>query len=284
MNGLTKLGTAARRAALMMLCFWLTSGGLARAQSAATSPPGDVAAASDAGAVSDADAEMIPSQNLLEIIRRGGALMIPILICSFVLLVFAFERAISLRRGRVIPKPFVKRFLHQLREGQLEPAEALQRCEENGSPLAQVLGGAVRKWGRSSVEVEQAMIDAGERVTNHLRRHLRVLNGVATVSPLLGLLGTVVGMIQAFNAIANNQAMGRPELLAGGISQALLTTAAGMTVAIPALICYLYFVSCVDRRIMEIDALGQEVVQLISGDRKPDAVRKSQNSKRRDAA
>src|SRR5690606_26617011 len=134
-----------------------------------------------------------------------------------------------------IPRPFVKRFIQQLRENQLDKAQALELCEQNDSPVARVFAAAVQKWGRPSVEVEQAIIDSGERVTNGLRKYLRMFNGIATVSPLLGLLGTVVGMIQAFNAIATSDAMGRPELLAGGISQALLTTAAGLTVAIPAL-------------------------------------------------
>ncbi len=226
----------------------------------------------------------IPDQNLLEIIHSGGLPMYPILLCSFILMVFTFERAISLRRGHIIPKPFVKRFLHQLNEGTLSADEALERCEENDSAVAQVFAGAVRKWGRSAVEVEQAFIDAGERVTNGLRKHLRVINTVATVSPLLGLFGTVVGMIQAFNVIAYDGAMGRAELLAGGISQALLTTAAGLLVAIPALIIYLYFVSTVDRRIMEIDALGQEVVQLVSEDAADLRKRKARRSDQKAAA
>ena len=208
----------------------------------------------------------IPTKSLLQVIRDGGPLMIPIGVCSFILFVFVFERATSLRRGRVIPKPFVKRFLTQLREGQLNRHEALDLCEENRSPVAQVFAGAVKKWGRPSVEVEQGIIDAGERVTNDLRRYLRLFNGVATITPLLGLLGTVVGMIRAFNAIVVAGAMGRPELLAAGISQALLTTAAGLTVAIPGLIAYLFFISRVDRLISEIDALGQQIVDVISAD------------------
>jgi biopolymer transport protein ExbB len=208
----------------------------------------------------------IPTKNLLEVVRDGGTLMIPIGICSFILCVFVFERAISLRRGRVIPRPFVKRFLEQMRAGQLQREDALKLCSENRSPVAEVFAAAVRKWGRSSVEVEQAIIDAGERVTNDLRRYLRLLNGISTVCPLLGLLGTVLGMIHAFNAIATADAMGRPELLASGISQALLTTAAGLTVAIPALIAYLFFISRVDRLIMDIDVLGQQVVGCIAAD------------------
>lgn len=208
----------------------------------------------------------IPTKNLLRVVRDGGPLMIPIAFCSFVLLVFVFERSVSLRRGRVIPGPFVKRFLEQLRQRQLKPDRALKLCEENRSPVAEVFAGAVKKWGKPSVEVEQAIIDAGERVTNGLRRYIRLFNGVSTICPLLGLLGTVLGMIRAFNSIATADAMGRPELLAAGISQALLTTAAGLSVAIPAFIAYLYFVGRVDRLIIDIDSLGQEVVGLISSD------------------
>ena len=213
-----------------------------------------------------AEEEPIPTKNLLQVIQEGGPLIIPIGVCSFVLLVFVFERAVSLRHRRVIPRPFVRRFLEQLGENKLTPQEAMARCEDNRSPVAEVFAAAVKKWGKSSVEVEQAVIDAGERVSNGLRRYLRLFNGISTISPLLGLLGTVVGMIRAFNAIATADAMGRPELLAAGISQALLTTAAGLTVAIPALIAYLFFVGRVDRLIIEIDALGQQVVNLIAAD------------------
>jgi biopolymer transport protein ExbB len=208
----------------------------------------------------------IPTKNLLQVIRDGGPLMVPIGICSFALLVFVFERAISLRRGRVIPGPFARRFLQQLHEQQLDREKAIKLCADNHSPVAEVFSAAVNKWGRPSVEIEQAIIDAGERVTNGLRRYLRLFNGISTISPLLGMLGTVLGMIRAFNAIATADAMGRPELLAVGISQALLTTAAGLSVAIPALIAYLFFVGRVDRLITEIDALGQQLVALISAE------------------
>jgi biopolymer transport protein ExbB len=213
------------------------------------------------------DGNTIPTRNLLQVLQDGGPLMIPILACSFALFVFVFERAISLRRGRVIPGPFVRRFLEQLREKELDRDKALELCEQNRSVVAEVFAAAVRKWDRPSVEVEQAIIDAGERVTNGLRRYLRLFNGISTISPLLGLLGTVLGMIQAFNAIAAApDAMGRPELLASGIGQALLTTAAGLLVAIPALTAYLFFVGRVDKLIVEIDSLSQQVVGLIASD------------------
>ena len=238
-------------------------------QTGADSPPDPAAAPANSPvplAEPVVDEGRIPMKNLLQVLRDGGPLMIPIGICSVILLVFVFERAISLRRGRVIPRPFVKRFLQQLRDGQLGPESALELCDTNPSPVADVFAAAIRKWGRPAVEVEQAIIDAGERVTNELRKYLRVINGISTVSPLLGLLGTVVGMIQTFNTIAVGDAMGRPEMLAGGIGQALLTTAGGLCVAIPALIVYLWFVGRVDRLVMDIDGLGQRIVDVIAAD------------------
>ena len=231
---------------------------------AAIATPAD-ATASTGDSLTETD-QAIGTKNLLQIVRDGGVMMLPIVICSVVLVIFIFERTVSLRRGRVIPGPFVKRFILQLQDGHLKPDEALDLCEENHSPISEVFAAAVKKWNRPCVEVEQAVLDAGERVANGLRKYLRIFNGISTVCPLLGLLGTVVGMIRAFNAIATSDAMGRPEMLAGGISQALLTTAAGMTVAIPAIIFYLYFVSRVDRLIIEIDAAGQDVVNAIASD------------------
>ena len=154
----------------------------------------------------------------------------------------------------------------QLREGALDRTEALERCDEERSHIARVFAAALRKWGKPAVEVEQAVLDEGERVGNVLRRYLRVVNGISTVSPLLGLAGTVWGMMHAFNVIATNSAMGRAEMLAGGISVALVTTAAGLMVAIPAMILYLFFVGRVDGLVMEIDCHGQELVHLISAE------------------
>jgi biopolymer transport protein ExbB len=165
-----------------------------------------------------------------------------------------------------VPGPFVTRFLQQLKEGQLDRDAAVKVCQENGSPVARVFAAAVKKWGRPAVEIEQAIIDAGERVVHELRHYLRVFNSIATIGPMLGLLGTVGGMIRAFNDIASSDAMGRPELLAKGISEALLTTATGLAVAVPAIVLYWWFVSVVDRLTVRIDGLGQDVVGLISAE------------------
>ncbi|MCO6046637.1 MotA/TolQ/ExbB proton channel family protein [Aeoliella sp. ICT_H6.2] len=208
----------------------------------------------------------IPTQSLLEMALAGGLSIWPIALASFLMLVVVFERFVSLRRGRVLPGPFIHCFLSQVEDGTLDRHEALEFCEDDSSHMARVFAAGVRKWGKPAVEVEQAILDEGERTANVLRKYLRVINGVATVCPLLGLLGTVCGMMTAFNAIAGSDAMGRPELLAGGISEALLSTAAGLFVAIPALIFYMYFVGRVDSLVMEIDSYGQQLVNLISAE------------------
>ncbi len=243
-----------------------------RAQAQTTLPAStDVAVQLDplaAGGNAPADAARvaIPTKNLLRIMREGGWVMWPLAFCSLLMVTFLFERLVSLRRGRVIPRPFTKRILEQIREGHLDRDQVLALCEENRSAVAQAFAGAVRSWGRPTVEVEQAFLDAGERATNGLRRYLRVFHAISTVGPLLGLLGTVIGIIEAFNAVAGANALGRPELLAGGISKALLTTAFGLIVAIPSLTLYHLFVGRVDQFIMEIDRLGQQLIHLISAD------------------
>ncbi len=210
--------------------------------------------------------QAIPTRNLARAMVDGGPLMIALAFCSLLVITFVLERAISLRRSRVIPKPFVTRMLQQIADGEIDRNQALELCEENGSPIAQVFAGAVRKWGRPSVEVEQAAIDSGERAANQLRRYLRVFYGVANVGPLLGLMGTVLGMIETFNAIAAHDALGRGEMLAGGIAKALLNTAGGLAVAIPASIFYVVFLSRIDRLVMDIDSLSQQIVNSVSAE------------------
>ena len=176
------------------------------------------------------------------------------------------ERTVLLRHRRVIPRAFVDRFLQLLRSGRMDKPNAIAVCQQDGSPMADVFLHGVRKWGKPSVEIEQAVIDGGERQISQLKTRLRVLNGVATLCPLIGLLGTVIGMIQAFNDIAESNAMGQAEQLARGIAMALLTTAAGLFIAIPALTVYMYLAGRIDALVMEMDRLGQELVHLISGE------------------
>ncbi len=236
------------------------------------------------------EADITPEQtsgiqvgNIVSIIREGGILMYPIIGCSIVLMVFVFERLLYLRRARITPRPFVRGVIEQLEQQQLSREEALALCEENGSLIAELFAAALKKWNRPAVEVEQAIMDAGERITSQLKKYLRLFNAISNLSPLLGLLGTVLGMIEAFNSIAQADAMGRPELLAHGIGAALLTTAAGLCVAIPAYAAYAFFLGRADRLILEMDALAQNVVELISAEGLQESSR-SRGRSRRNAA
>lgn len=225
------------------------------------------------GAISDsqpggpiAGASAIPASPWEIAVAMGIPFTVTFVLASVIAMWSAIERLVMLRTRRVIPRTFVDRFLMHLRSGRMEKVEALAICQQNQSPVADVFLHGVRKWGKPSVEIEQAVIDGGERQVSLLKKRLRVLNGVATVTPLIGLLGTVIGMIQAFNDIATADAMGQAQQLARGIAMALLTTATGLFIAIPALTVYMYLAGRIDLLVMEMDRLGQELVHLISAE------------------
>jgi biopolymer transport protein ExbB len=238
--------------AIAFLCMMLLAVGAAITQSTAIaqSPEGAMApqagSAPNTGSSAEAPPRPVQGRSLFGIIIAGGPLMIPIGICSFILVLFTLERLVSLRKSQIVP--------------------AL--CDKSNSTVSRIFRAGVQKWGRSAVEVEQAILDAGERAAWDLRRFLRGINGIATVSPLLGLFGTVVGMIQSFDSIAvvDSTMADQKALIATGISVALITTAAGLTVAIPALVSHLLITGIVDRRIMELDSLGMKVVNLVSAE------------------
>lgn len=200
------------------------------------------------------------------LMQRGGYMMWGIAACSIIMAAFFFERLIALRRSRIIPPPFVRRLLPQIREGKLDQEQAAALCKENGSPIARILGAAVSKWGRPAIEVEQATVDAGDRATYGLRTNLRVFSAIHTLGPLLGLVGTSFGIILAFNSLSTQVQTDRAEQLANGIAQSLLNTAFGLMVAVPALLAYLWFQSKADHYVFEMDALAQELVELISAE------------------
>jgi biopolymer transport protein ExbB len=215
-------------------------------------------------------------------VAEGGWLMIPLAICSLIVLTLSLERMVALRRGRVIPRPFVRRFTECVEDGQLSHEEATEICEDFDCPVSEVFRAALRRWGRPMFEIEQAVMDAGDRVSDGLRRYLRVFHAISNVAPLMGLLGTVIGMIEAFEVISSQESLGRPEMLASGISKALMTTAAGLCVAIPAYLAYMYFSGKSDRYMNEIDRLCQRVVDCISAEGLEDAG--AQRNRKRRAA
>jgi biopolymer transport protein ExbB len=185
-----------------------------------------------------------------EIVRAGGWMMGPIILASIVAVAIILERLWTLQDRRVLPTDLTRR-VWQLIEADQVSDKVIAALAQN-SPLGKVLAAGLANRHRSREALMERLEDTGRHVVHELERFLNTLGTIAGVSPLLGLLGTVGGIIKAFNAI-NAGAGGDPRLLSGGIAQALITTAAGLCVAIPSLIAYRYLRGRVDRIVIEIE-------------------------------
>jgi len=197
--------------------------------------------------IPDPQASLAPLQldSLYDIVLSGGILMWPIALSSVVALTFVVERSIRLRERELGSRSYGRAILDALVAS--GPARALEACQREVRPLGRILRTGLERSERPMLEREKAVEDAGARELARLNARLRPLAIVAVLAPLLGFLGTVFGMIQAFINIALKEGLGRPELLAAGISQALVTTAAGLCVAIPAQAAYFWFRGRVER-------------------------------------
>ena len=191
-----------------------------------------------------------------EIVRAGGWMMGPIILFSVVAAAIILERLWTLQDRRVLPPDLTKR-VWQLVEANQVNDKVIEALEQN-SPLGRVLAVGLANRHRSRELLMERLEDTGRHVVHELERFLNTLGTIAGVSPLLGLLGTVGGIIRAFNAI-NAGGMGDPRMLSGGIAQALVTTAAGLCVAIPALIAYRYLRGRIDRIVIEME---KDAIQL----------------------
>ncbi len=192
---------------------------------------------------------------------KGGPVMIPIGLCSLVALAVIVERLVSLRRSKVIPASFLPGLTAAL-AGADGRARALEYCNASGNPLARIFATGLRRLGESTELLEKHIQDAGEREVMKLRRYLRLLAVIASISTLLGLLGTIFGMINAFQTVAaSGEALGKTELLARGIYEALITTAAGLIVSIPTLIAYHGFAARIDSLVLEMDVLTVDFLE-----------------------
>jgi len=204
---------------------------------------------------------------LLELVGAGGFLMYPILLCSVVAMAIVIERFWVLRRRAVCPLNLVTEIWQWAQYGQLD-ASRLSGLRNN-SPLGRVLAAAIINMRHSREVMKEAVEAHGRQVIHELERYLNTLGTIASITPLLGLLGTVIGMIKVFAAITD-QGVGNPTVLAGGISEALITTAAGISVAIPSLMFYRHFQRRVTElaNIMEQEAL--KLVEVLHGEREKD--------------
>ncbi len=211
-----------------------------------------------------------------EIILAGGPVMWPIILCSVVGAAIVLERLWTLQRKRVIPRELTDR-IWKLVESQSLNDRHIEALARN-SPLGRVLAAGLANRDQGREIMKEAIEDTGRHVVHELERFLGTLGTIAAVSPLLGLLGTVTGMIQAFEAISA-EGVGDPQVLAGGIGTALITTAAGLIVAIPALFAYRYLRGVVDLLVVEMEKEAMKLVRAFDQMQK----RVERGSRRREA-
>ncbi len=199
---------------------------------------------------------------MLEFFSKGGVVMYPILLCSILALAIFLERLWSLARQRVVPAslfPQIEGMVSHERHG-----EAVGVCRASDSALGRILLAGLLALSGGRKRMRESMRDAADQESGQLERFVEVLGTIASVSTLLGLLGTISGMIEIFSVISTDQAV-NPPALASGISEALVSTFAGLSVAIPALVAYKFLLARIDGDLRELEHNAVQLVNLLDG-------------------
>lgn len=199
---------------------------------------------------------------MFELIQSGGLLMIPILFCSVIAMGIVGERFWTLRKKKILPPEMVSQVWNLAKAKKLD-AKTLKHLKDS-SPLGRILATGLKSRSLGRDVMKESIAESGRQVAHKLERFLNTLGTIATITPLLGLLGTVVGMIKVFAAIVSH-GVGDPAVLAGGISVALITTAAGLSVAIPCVIFHRYFDGLVDAYVLNMEEESLKLIEVIHG-------------------
>jgi biopolymer transport protein ExbB len=202
---------------------------------------------------------------VFELVKSGGWLMLPIILCSIISISIIAERFWSLRREKVLPNHLVANVWNSIKQDNMNRADIEAISKE--SALGQILSAGLLNRSESRERIKECIEERGREVVHDLERFLNTLGTIASISPLLGLLGTVIGMISVFAAITQH-GVGDPGALAGGISQAMITTAAGLTVAIFSLVFYRYFRRKVDGIVVIMEREAIKMVDVLHNNRK----------------
>jgi biopolymer transport protein ExbB len=212
---------------------------------------------------------------VFEMVKAGGWLMFPIIACSIIAFGIILERFWTLQKKKVIPKHLVATIWHWIKEGQLERSKIEEISKQ--SALGRILASGLNNRHLQRDRIRESIEETGRQVVHELERFLNTLGTIAAISPLLGLLGTVIGMIKVFNAIINS-GVGNAAPLAGGISQALVTTAAGLSVAIVALIFHRYFRGRVDELVIKMEEEAIKMVDVLHNNRAADVTEETEKA------
>lgn len=205
---------------------------------------------------------------MLELMKAGGLLMWPLLACSILAMAIIAERFWSLQTKRITPPNLVAQVWQWARTGSIT-AERIQELRL-GSPLGRLLAAGLVNYQHDRVVMKESIEEVGRQVVHELERFLNTLGTIASITPLLGLLGTVFGMIQVFSVISV-RGIGDASILSGGISQALYTTAAGLSIAIPTLLFYRYFQGRVDELVITMEQEALKLVEVLHGQREQES-------------
>ena len=198
---------------------------------------------------------------MLDIFEKGGFLMYPIFLCSLIAITIFFERMFYLKSIKTKSNKFVLRVKNLVKKGSIELAISV--CRKSPTPISQIMLAGLMKFGRGRDEMKEAIEDSANQEIPVLEKNLSTLSTIGNITPLLGLLGTVFGMVKAFNVIAV-MGVGKPEALAGGISEALLTTAFGLSIAIPTIVVYNYLSHRVDKLIRDMEINCVDLIDLLT--------------------
>jgi biopolymer transport protein ExbB len=197
---------------------------------------------------------------VIDLVVRGGIFMYPIIFCSIVALAVFLERLWVLRRKSILPPEFIRNVEDLIRKQKI--ADALFLCQGDASSIAKIFFAGLKNAGRGMWLVKESIEERGGREAAMLEKHSAILSTIANLAPLLGLLGTVSGMIKTFNVISV-QGVGNPAPLAGGIAEALITTAAGLTIAIPTLVCHRIVRDKAGSLIFEMEENSIRIIELM---------------------
>ncbi|HVF17819.1 MAG TPA: MotA/TolQ/ExbB proton channel family protein [Steroidobacteraceae bacterium] len=198
------------------------------------------------------------NEAMFEIVKAGGPVMVPIILASIIAAAIFLERLWTLQQRRVVPAELTDKVWKWVEQRQIQDKHII--ALQQNSPLGKILAAGLANRHRDRSIIKEAIEDTGRHVVHELERFIGTLGTIASISPLLGLLGTVIGMIRTFNAI-ETQGVGDPAALGGGIAEALITTAAGLTVAIPALLAYKYLRGRVETLVVQMEKESIRLVQ-----------------------
>jgi biopolymer transport protein ExbB len=197
----------------------------------------------------------------MDILLKGGFMMVPLVICSIIAVTIFIERIMFLKRIKIDSESLMARIREVMETGKVDLA--IHTCKRADTPLSRILLAGIQNFSRSKDTIKSSIEQAALEELPSLEKNVMALGTVAQIAPLLGFLGTVTGMIKSFTVVASQGLGNNPTALAGGIAEALITTASGLFIAIPTFVVYNYLINRIDRFLIEIEKRSMEIISIL---------------------